>query len=42
MEVSDHLHAPAALRQGKEPHGTNYMGDWLGPRASLDAEEIIG
>jgi hypothetical protein len=32
MEVSDQLHAPAAL-----PPGTHWIGAWVGPRAVQDA-----
>jgi len=39
MEVSDQLHAPAALPPGKEPPGTHWIGGWVGPRAVLDAVE---
>jgi hypothetical protein len=35
MEVSDQLHAPAALSPGKEP--LVRIGGWMGPRAVLDA-----
>jgi hypothetical protein len=35
MEVSDQLHAPAALPPGKEP-GTHWIGGWVGPRAVLN------
>jgi hypothetical protein len=37
MEVSDQLHAPAALSPRKEPHGTHWIGGWLGTRAVMDA-----
>jgi hypothetical protein len=32
MEMSGQLQAPAAL-----PPGTHWIGDWVGPRAVLDA-----
>jgi hypothetical protein len=31
------LHGSAALPLGKEPHGTNRKGGWVGPRAGLEA-----
>jgi hypothetical protein len=37
MEVSNQLHAPAALLPGKEPLGTHRIRAWVGPRAGLDA-----
>jgi hypothetical protein len=37
MEVSDQLHAPAALPPGKEHPGTHRIEGWVGPRAVLDA-----
>jgi hypothetical protein len=37
MEVSGHLHAPAALFPGKEPPSTHRIGVWVGPRAVVDA-----
>jgi len=37
MEVSDQLHAPAALPPGKELLDTHWVGDWVGPRAGLVA-----
>jgi hypothetical protein len=36
MEVSGHLHAPAALPPMERATGTHWMGDWVGPRAGLD------
>jgi len=36
MEVGGQLHTPSALAAGKEP-GTHWIGDWVGPRAGLDA-----
>jgi len=36
MEVGGQLHAPAALPPDKSP-GTRPIGDWVGPRAGLDA-----
>jgi hypothetical protein len=36
MEVSGHLHVPAALPAEKDP-STHGIGGWMGPRASLDA-----
>jgi hypothetical protein len=35
MEVSDQLHAPAALAQGRSPC-THSIGGWVGPTAGLD------
>jgi hypothetical protein len=35
MEVSDQLHAPAALPRERDP-GTLCIGGWVGPRAVLD------
>jgi hypothetical protein len=37
MKVSGQLHAPAFLPPGKEPHGTHWIGNWVNPRAVLDA-----
>jgi len=37
MEVSDQIHAPAALSPGKGPLRTHWIGGWVGPRAGLDA-----
>jgi hypothetical protein len=37
MEVNGQLRAPAALPSGKDPPGTHWIGDWVGPRAVLDA-----
>jgi hypothetical protein len=39
MEVSGQLHVPAALPRGERAPGTHWIGDWVGPRAVLDAEE---
>jgi hypothetical protein len=40
MEVSGQLHTPAALPLEKFPSPvTNWIGDWVGPRAVLDAVE---
>jgi hypothetical protein len=39
MEVSGHLHPPAALLQRKEAPGTHWIGGWVGPRAGLDDVE---
>jgi hypothetical protein len=36
MVVSDQLHAPAALPQGKN-HLNHWVEDWLSPRADMDA-----
>lgn len=36
MEVSSQLHAPATLALMKEPPHTNYVGDQVGPAASVD------
>jgi hypothetical protein len=36
MEVSDELHAPVALPQGKSFHYT-WIGGWVGPGALLNA-----
>jgi len=38
MDVSGQLNAPAALTPGKRAAGTHLIGDWVGPRASLDME----
>jgi hypothetical protein len=35
MDVSDQLHAPAALAPGRAPD-TYRIGGWMGPRAGLD------
>jgi hypothetical protein len=37
MEMSGQFHAPAALHPGKRAPGTHWIGDWVGPRAVLDA-----
>jgi hypothetical protein len=37
MEVCGQLHAQAALPPGKEPLVPIEYGDWVGPRAVLDA-----
>jgi hypothetical protein len=37
MEVSGQLHAPAALPPGINSPGTYYIGDWVEPKAGLDA-----
>jgi hypothetical protein len=36
MEMSGHLHAPAALIPGNDP-GTHWIEGWMGLRAGLDA-----
>jgi hypothetical protein len=38
--VSSQLHASAEATPGKRVHGTRWVGDWVGPRAGLDAVEI--
>lgn len=38
IEVSAQLHTPAALTPGEAPD-IHWIGDWLGPRGSLDAVE---
>jgi len=36
MEVSGHLHVPVALSPTKwDPGGTQWVGGWMGPRASM-------
>jgi hypothetical protein len=37
MEVSDQLHAPAALPPWERAPGTNWIGGWVGSRAVLNA-----
>jgi hypothetical protein len=37
MEVRGQLHPPAASPPGKEPLVPHWIGDWVGPRAVLDA-----
>jgi hypothetical protein len=39
MEVDGQIHAPSALFPGKEPPppSTHLIGDWMGPKAGLDA-----
>jgi hypothetical protein len=37
MEMSGQPHTPAVLHPEKTP-GTHWVGDWLGPRAGLDAK----
>jgi hypothetical protein len=37
MEVSDQLHAPAALPRRERAPSTHWIGGWVGPRAVLDA-----
>jgi hypothetical protein len=39
MEVSGRLQAPTPLPSEKTATGTHWIGDWLGPRAGLDAVE---
>jgi hypothetical protein len=39
LEVSGQLHAPAVLPLGEGAPSTHWMGDWEGPRASLDDME---
>jgi len=36
MEVSDQVHAPAALPPSERAPATCWIGGWAGPRASLD------
>jgi hypothetical protein len=38
VEASGRIHAPATLPRGKSP-GTDWIGDWVGPRVGLDAVE---
>jgi hypothetical protein len=40
MGVGGQLHAPAALPPGKRP-GTQCIGGWVGPRASLDGAKNL-
>jgi len=37
--VSGQQHVPAAIYPQKRP-GTNFTGDWVGPRAGLDGQKI--
>jgi len=37
MEVTGQLHAPATLPPGERAPLTHWIGDWMGPRAGLDA-----
>jgi hypothetical protein len=39
LEVSGHIHGPAALPPQKRAAGTHWLGSWVGPRAGLDAME---
>jgi hypothetical protein len=39
MEVSGQLNLPAAL-PGKTAPGGHWIGDWVGPRASVDDVEM--
>jgi hypothetical protein len=39
MEMSGHLHDPAALPPGKEHPWTHSIEVWVGPRAGLDDVE---
>jgi hypothetical protein len=39
MEVSGQLHASATLSPEESAPGTYWIGDWVGPRAGLDAVE---
>jgi hypothetical protein len=39
IEVSGQLHAPGRFTSGETNHGTRRIGDWVGPRAGLDAVE---
>jgi len=36
MEMSDSLHASAALPPVKRDSGTHWIGGWVGPRTDLD------
>jgi len=36
MEVSGQLHASAALTPKEWASGTDWIGDWAGPRASFN------
>jgi hypothetical protein len=38
MGESGQRHAQAALYPRQRTHGTHCTGDWVGPRAGLDAE----
>jgi hypothetical protein len=37
MEVNGQLLAPPALPPGEKTPGTHWLGDWVGPRAVVDA-----
>jgi hypothetical protein len=39
LEVSGHLHVPAALPPEVRATGTHWIGGWVGPRAGLDEVE---
>jgi hypothetical protein len=41
MEVSDQLHAPAALPPGETARGNHWIWDWVGPRAGVDDMEKL-
>jgi hypothetical protein len=37
MKVTGQFHAPVALLPRERATGTQWIGDWMGPRAGLDA-----
>jgi hypothetical protein len=37
MEVSGQLHAQTATSSGKDPPGSRWKGDWVGPKANVNA-----
>jgi hypothetical protein len=39
MELSCQLHIPARFTSEERAPGTHWIGDWVGPRVSLDAVE---
>jgi hypothetical protein len=39
MEASGQIYVPAALNIGEKAPSSDWTGDWVGPRAGLDAVE---
>jgi hypothetical protein len=42
MKMSGHRKAPAAFSPEKEPHGTHWIGDRVGPTGGLDTVLTVG
>jgi len=41
MEVSGQLHAQTATSSGKDPPGSRWKGDWVGPKANLYTVVVV-